>query len=1219
MAQNLTTNIVINAKAGNGFNEVGSVLAEMGSIVNGISQELINFGKDSVDVYKNYEKSMTEAEIALSTKYGRGTRDLNEVMNNLDKAAAQWAASTIFHTDDVGDAIANAAHAGWDYDQIMSGIPAAMQLAQAGSLDLSDAVDYITKATHAAGIEFDDLGEFVDHWTYAANRSATDIEGMGDAMLKMGATMKFTGSSDDLLVMLAELANAGTVGSDAGTLLRNSMLRLVSPTKKARDVMEGLGAESEEIEEILNDEALAAANAQLATRGFSAYDDQGNLKNMLDIFTDLSAALDGMSEQEKNDILGSIFPTRSITGAMALLEAAKTNFHDLYDELQNGAAEGYGKYSQQTMMETLYGQIEWFDSKVEELKRKTGGSLAEDVTSALSGVGGFVDDLNAMDQGQFDALVSGLEVIAVAGPGIVAASTAFRFLGTVLSPAGGIALGVTALAAVVRYAHELSNLNLEKQFGEGTIDHTKISTFLSEIGSEFESSYQTVQVFNDQVKEAVSNYTSASEELTQGLLSDLVTDRELSEDDVKHYFELGENMRTAVLLGLQGNADSQNEFWTQLFGNGDYTTANQNESYQNIIDIINEDLNRSAQEVETTSWNLRRAMTAAFEDGHVSDEEYQNILSYTKDLNAAMARAQKEAQDEAEEKALWIAMNKGQTQSYDDLVATTNEIAGKRDEKLGVLEENYLGNIWDLQQAYDNNMAAIDAAIANARDPYTARMLQEERTRRQEAYETARKDAEAEYKAERAIWSDKYNTAIGTSWDSSLKASDASDAYAYLQELATSFASGEINMMEAARLFGNSEYYEDSANAIINGLTREIEGMGGASELVSTAMSFMSSGDIASAGRYMMPLIMQQIAGNMQDWVIHDNENNLLGAIMGGNWLWSNGHSTDEVMSGIGDFVETVNPEGYSVENARHALDMLQGTEVSGFFESLGLITDSITAFGEDLSEGDIASMTDQLTTQLDNLSIDEGISSQLSAMVEGLSAQYDLARVLTDTLGSSFVSSPVADYLGAYQLMFNEGLNAADYENPSVEVSLNPNTDELDAAMELEDGQHIETYVDGETNDLHMSIVDEDGQKITTFVLGNVDNLRAQIQQMNGMPIRVNLVSQMTAHAQGGRATTASIFGEAGPEWAIPEAHTQRTAELLNAAREASGFTWPELLSQFGGLNSGSSGVGSIVYSPVINANDASGIDQVLRDDKERLRRMLREERMLNAMEVYA
>lgn len=82
----------------------------------------------------------------------------------------------------------------------------------------------------------------------------------------------------------------------------------------------------------------------------------------------------------------------------------------------------------------------------------------------------------------------------------------------------------------------------------------------------------------------------------------------------------------------------------------------------------------------------------------------------------------------------------------------------------------------------------------------------------------------------------------------------------------------------------------------------------------------------------------------------------------------------------------------------------------------------------------------------------------------------------------------------------------------------------------------------------------------------------------------------------------TASIFGEAGAEWAIPERHEQRTAELIDSARRASGFSWGEILSRTGGLNAGSGA--SYVYSPTIYAGNDGDLDRKLKDSEERMRR---------------
>lgn len=97
---------------------------------------------------------------------------------------------------------------------------------------------------------------------------------------------------------------------------------------------------------------------------------------------------------------------------------------------------------------------------------------------------------------------------------------------------------------------------------------------------------------------------------------------------------------------------------------------------------------------------------------------------------------------------------------------------------------------------------------------------------------------------------------------------------------------------------------------------------------------------------------------------------------------------------------------------------------------------------------------------------------------------------------------------------------------------------------------------------------------------------------------------------AEGGRANAASIFGEAGPEWAIPEEHSARTAALLDAARAASGFTWPELLARTGGLNAGAPAPTlTLVYSPTIQAADAAGVRAELLADKARLEKWLEDQ----------
>ncbi len=132
----------------------------------------------------------------------------------------------------------------------------------------------------------------------------------------------------------------------------------------------------------------------------------------------------------------------------------------------------------------------------------------------------------------------------------------------------------------------------------------------------------------------------------------------------------------------------------------------------------------------------------------------------------------------------------------------------------------------------------------------------------------------------------------------------------------------------------------------------------------------------------------------------------------------------------------------------------------------------------------------------------------------------------------------------------------------------------------------------------------------------------------------------KLEKEADGGRATSPALFAEAGvPEWFIPERHDERTAALIAMAADASGFSLAELammngspafadggvyggselkniptiswptLDYSGDRDSDSRGTSfDVHYSPTINAQNAEGVERALIEDKERLKKVLRE-----------
>lgn len=1147
MAQTLTTSIIINAKAGNGFNQVGNTLLELGSVVNTISEKLITFGKDATNVYREYEKSMADAEVALSTTYGRGTKELRTVMGELDKSATEWAATTIFHTNDVGNAISEAAHAGWDFEQIMSGLPAAMELAQAGSLDLSEAVNYIVKASNAAGIQFEDMGHFIDIWTFAANSSASTVDEFGQAMLRMGNTMRFAANPEELMTLLAVTANAGTTGSAAGTLIRNSLIRLIAPTAKAEKAMAELGATSLETAGLMEDEALQAANLRLEQEGFSAYDANGNLRNTLDIYRDLYVALGGIAGGFENisrnedalQVLSAIFPTRTITEALALLDGASQSYDGLYESMMGGAADAYGGYAAATMMDTLNGSIETFDSKIERLKQLVGGELAGDIEKVNTFLGNIVDNLAGMDDTQLSALVSALTTIAAAGPGLMLAGGAFKLIGYMLTPVGGVGLGLAALTAAAMAIQDIENSNFMDQFGDMNVDTDGIMSYVDGLSSGFTAAAAEVNAYKDALNQSVEAYKTASSTFSGELLSTLLTGSTITPEAQQRLMDLGKDMHEEVLKGISNSTAASMAYWTMLFGGDE--NASVDPQYQEIIDLTNASYQNALAEAESIGQNIRNALTAAFADGQLSTDEYDKILSYMESYNDAMTKAAAEAQNEDDYVKMGKWLYKAQNASLEDIDAIAKQAQTERDEILASQEDAYLNERLRLEYR-----GASAAAI---------------------------EEADARYMAQKAATSAKYDDFLATLWESQIRQSDQGGSFDRLSELTDMYLAGTLaadtvdsmlyKEMGSSKLTGeifgstsSDRYYLGKMLGLM------VQSLGGTDALNSKLAEYRETGNLDMANKLYRLFAMEQLINSFdKSESVTDPIAKLLRPeydyVSSKDWLSrdllqdpSNRRNFEALM----DVSETM-----TAEAARKVVTEMSkdGNAIGDLFRELGKV-----ARGED----------SDLVDTYGRMTVDD--MREIANINEKLMATYDYDKVMSAYRGGS--AGSFGEFLPMYELLYGgASKNAGKYR--------------------------VRVNVSGDTTQLENDIQNA-SNGVTVPVSGGKNN--------NG---------KFDLFAEGGRSDGAAIFGEAGPEWAIPEEHSQRTADLLNAARIASGFSWPEIIGRFGGMNADAGHAPStIVYSPTINATDATGVESALIRDKKRLEKWYEDMQMKSMAVIY-
>lgn len=782
MAQKtLNAFVVIGGKVDDSFGQIGQELVNLGSTVDEISSKLINFGKESLEVYKDYDENMREAEGALATKYGQGTRKLKGVMSDLHQYAQQMAHDSTFTIQDISNAINEAAHTKWDADQIMDGLDDVVKLAKAGGIDLSQALDYVITATTAAGIGFEDLGQFIDVWTFAANNSTGTIQDFGDAFQRMGSTMTFAESKEELVTLLAVLHNTGTKGQAAGTLLRNSMIRLITPTKKATAAMAQLGLSQADIDEAMSEANgdIDAATASLERAGFSAYDSEGKLKGFIDIYTDLDKALKGMTEEERNNVLGSIFPTRSLTGALAFLDAAAAGFDGLYASLKAGDAAGYSQYLYELMMGSYGSQIELFNSKMEELKRSVGEELAPEIENVTGYLGGLIDKVAGMDDASFSALVNGLEAIALAGPGLLIAGSAFRFLGFALGTnTGRFALAAMALFAFGKAMDALHAAEFAENFGNLTLDTAPIQQYLDNVTAPFTEAQGKIEAYRESMNGAVTDYQNKSSELAGGLITSMVTGATLTSEEKESFYTLGDEMYNAIIEGIGQSANAELEsMYTTMAANGVEDFENDG-FWSKIYGVMQLGFNESIKRADELSHKLRESMTSGFADGTLTGEEVANIQSIMQQMNDLLAMETNAANYEQQK----LILDKAQALGIEGLDQISSMVTGTRDDIISKRRAEHAADYGQtrayLEYMRDNGIAYEGQTITDA---YIEATLSELDTRQ---------------KAELEGIAATYDQILLSAFDSALRTSDLSGTYGTINGLIADLIGGRMNIAE---------------------------------------------------------------------------------------------------------------------------------------------------------------------------------------------------------------------------------------------------------------------------------------------------------------------------------------------------------------------------------------------------------------------------------------
>lgn len=304
-----------------------------GTITKGIAA--IGIGKifsEAVKTGMDFEAQMSRVK-AISGATG-------EEFAKLKEQAKQLGADTAFSATEAAQGMENLASAGFSTNEIIAAMPGMLDLAASSGEDLASSADIAASTLRGFGLEASSAGHVAD--VLAKNAAATNaaVADTGEAMKYVAPVAKTMGIEfEETAAAIGIMADAGIKGSQAGTTLRGALSRIAKPTKEMRETMDDLG--------------------------LSFYDSNGKMKSLADITEMLETKMAGLTDEQKNQALITLFGQESLSGMMALMDRGSGEVRKLTDEYKN--CDGSAKDMAKTMQDNLSGAVEEFGGSVESL------------------------------------------------------------------------------------------------------------------------------------------------------------------------------------------------------------------------------------------------------------------------------------------------------------------------------------------------------------------------------------------------------------------------------------------------------------------------------------------------------------------------------------------------------------------------------------------------------------------------------------------------------------------------------------------------------------------------------------------------------------------------------------------------------------------------------------------------------------------------------------
>lgn len=364
------------SKIGGAFKTVGKVAK---TAMAAGSAAAVAFTKTSIDSGMNFDTAMSQVAATMGTTVDK--------IGNVEAKAEEMGRTTKYTATEAAEGMNILAQAGLSADEQISGIGTVLNFASAGAMSLEESASYTAGAVKGFGDSMSNASYYADLMAKGATLANTDVRGLGEAFSGSAATAKNYGqAADSVTLSLLRLAEQNVTGSEASTALNRAMADLYTPTDDASKALDQLKV--------------------------SAYKTNGEAKDFNDLVDELNGSLQGMTAEQKNNALATIFTTQGLQAFNKMTASSDATVQKFWKGIQDSS----GSAAQQaaTQLDNLQGDITLLSSATEGLQLAFYNTFSGTIRGAVKGITSEVSGLaEAMESGGISGALSKLAQDAI--------------------------------------------------------------------------------------------------------------------------------------------------------------------------------------------------------------------------------------------------------------------------------------------------------------------------------------------------------------------------------------------------------------------------------------------------------------------------------------------------------------------------------------------------------------------------------------------------------------------------------------------------------------------------------------------------------------------------------------------------------------------------------------------------------------------------------------